>query len=660
MTTALLLLLFLWVSGTAPAAFAGTWGTIHREDLELKQGRVDAGADAEAIEWEISVSDEWSGESIKSSETQHLSIKIFNTRGRDAFSRLDIPYSKGTHLADISARTIRPDGSVIEVKKNAFMDRTVFKGAGVKEKAVSFAMPGVEPGSVVEYRWTAVRYNELIHNVRVLLQLDIPVQTLRFSIHPLPVPATGLQMRIRAFNFRMPPFVDEAPGFHTMTIPSIPALKKEPFMPPDLSLRPWIAIYYDDQSDTPVDAFWRRIGKRAHERSTSLYRATGDVKKVTQSALAGVTAPDETVNRLVEYCRTRIRNSDLSDSGLTAGDREWLRSEHSASEYLKRGLADADGVLKVFLSMASAANLDARLALLPDRSECLFDSKIPAHYLLTRRCAAVQLQGSWRAVDPTSADLPGGMLPWSIEDVEMLVPDPENPVFIRTPISSPEQTLSRRAARLKLSEGGAVEGDVTEEIAGQDGAVCRRAVRDHSAVERETELTEQIKARMSTAEVSEIHFDPGSGPSDPFRLAYHIRVDGYAARTGRRLLLQPAFFQRGESPSFPARMRTYPVFFNYPWAGYDIVTIDLPAHFRVESPPDWQPTVLPKVGQHSVRLRVSEDGQQLQCIRSVIFGEGGMISFPVEEYPKLKEAFDRFHAQDDSAVSLLADETSPR
>jgi len=107
-------------------------------------------------------------------------------------------------------------------------------------------------------------------------------------------------------------------------------------------------------------------------------------------------------------------------------------------------------------------------------------------------------------------------------------------------------------------------------------------------------------------------------------------------------------------------MRTYPIFFNYPWAGYDIVTIDLPAHFRVESPPDWQPTVLPKVGQHSVRLRVSEDGQQLQCIRSVIFGEGGMISFPVEEYPKLKEAFDRFHAQDDSAVSLLADETSPR
>ncbi len=50
MTTALLLLLFLWVAGTAPAAFAGTWGTIHREDLELKQGRVDAGGSFAAVD----------------------------------------------------------------------------------------------------------------------------------------------------------------------------------------------------------------------------------------------------------------------------------------------------------------------------------------------------------------------------------------------------------------------------------------------------------------------------------------------------------------------------------------------------------------------------------------------------------------------------------
>jgi len=654
------LLALLLLSGLAPFAMADSWHPIKPEDLALKQGRVDSDADAEAIEWEIEESDEWSGEKIKSSETQYRRVKVFTARGRDAFSRVDIVYSKGTRLEGIAARTIRPDGSVIAVRKDAIMERTAAKGTGVKDRIVSLAMPGVEPGCIVEYRWTRVHYDQPTHNVRVTLQLDIPVQEIRFLIHPLPIPSPEFRMQIRAFNFHMPPFSEEGPGVRSLVLHSMRAFKKESFAPPDLSLRPWIAIYYSTEDEYPLENFWRGVGKATYQRSAEITRASGEVKRMTQAALKGVTGEDLIVERLIDYCRARIRNIDLSDSGVTADERDWLQSEHPAADHMKRGLSDSNGLLKVFLSMAAAAGLDARLALVPDRSVCVFAPSLPTPYLLTRQCAAVKVLGEWHAIDPSAADLPPGMLPWEIEGVDMLVADDKNSIFRRTPMSTPEESLTQRTASLKLSEEGALEGEVAEELTGQEAASWRRELRGHSAVEREQRLMDKITSRMSTAEITAIHFDPDSSASEPARLRYHVRVPGYAQRTAQRLIFHPAFFQRGDPPTFASAERKFPVLFDYGWAENDRVTIDIPPGFRVENPPESAPILLPGIGKQSVKVRLSEDGHQLQLLHSLIFGEGGILYFPVEEYPMLKKAFDEFHAQDEAVVSLVSDGTAPR
>jgi hypothetical protein len=91
-----------------------------------------------------------------------------------------------------------------------------------------------------------------------------------------------------------------------------------------------------------------------------------------------------------------------------------------------------------------------------------------------------------------------------------------------------------------------------------------------------------------------------------------------------------------------------------------MVLFELPEHFHLETPPDLKPIMLPNLGMHSVRIKPSDDGRQLQVLHSLIFGEGGIISFPVEEYPKLKEAFDQFQSQDESTLSLVSDESTVR
>ncbi|HZI88925.1 MAG TPA: DUF3857 domain-containing protein [Candidatus Polarisedimenticolia bacterium] len=641
-------------------AHAGAWTAVTPEDLALKQGRVDPKSDAEAVEWEIGVSDEWTGEIIKSSEQQRLLVKIFNARGQDAYRRVDIPWSKGTNVIDVSARTIRPDGSVVEVKEDAIMQRTIVKGGGLKERVYSIAMPGLEPGCLVEYRWTEVRYDALSHNVRIPLQLEVPVQTLSFSIHPLTVPVGGLQMRIRVFNMRMPSFEDAEGGFHKTVISNIPAFEREPHMPPNLSVRPWMAIFYETDDQPGVGEYWRKYGKTAYSATSRDYRVTGDIKKIAQTVTAGATEPEQILERVLTFCHTQLRNSDVSDSGLAPADRAWLKSDHSAADCIKRKLADADGVLSVFLALASASGLEARLGFLPDRSVTRFSSSVPTYYLLTRACAAVRLQGTWRAVDPAQPDLPAGMLPWYLQGEEMLVVDPKDPVFVSTPIAPPQESLEARSARLRLTPEGDVEGDVTIELTGQTGALWRARMRDHSVVEREKTVTERMQKRLNDAELSNIQFDPGGGPADPFRIQYHIKARGYAARTGQRLIFAPGFFQRGDEAVFTSRERRYPVSFDYAWSERDVVTIDLPPGFHFESLPELKPIVLPSLGGHSIKLKLSEDGHQLQLIRSEIFGEGGMLTFPTDQYGKLKEAFDAMQAQDLGQLSLALDEPSPR
>ena len=59
---------------------------------------------------------------------------------------------------------------------------------GVKVNSRSLAMPGVEPGAIIEYRWQEARDNKLANYARLQVQRDIPVQTVTYHIEPLSSP----------------------------------------------------------------------------------------------------------------------------------------------------------------------------------------------------------------------------------------------------------------------------------------------------------------------------------------------------------------------------------------------------------------------------------------------------------------------------------------
>lgn len=648
---ALLVLLCLFFMMPS-AAWAGgdDWRPIDPTDIALKVPVVEKDADAEAIFWEVKVADEIENKSPRTVLNHYLRIKIFTERGRVSQSRIDIPYFGNWNIKDIAARTIKPDGSIVELKKEDVFERTIVKANGLKLKAKSFALPGVEPGAIVEYRWKEVRIDRLANYLHLQLQREIPVQLVKYHIKPMPYFPYG--MRIRSFQTNTSPLTKDKDGFYTTTMTNVPAFHEEARMPPEDSVRPWMLVYYAEDKQITAGQYWKEFGKQKYESFKAWMKVSEEVKQAAANVIGDAQSPDQKLERIFEFCRTRIKNVSNDSSGMTAEDRAKFKGNKSPADTLKQGVGTGGDIDMLFAALTNAAGFDSRVVNLSDRSDVLLDTSFPDGYFLQAWDIAVRVGEEWRIYDPASTYVPYGMLRWQVEGEDALLSDPVEPAWIRTPLSPPDKSKQKRIARLRLSEDGTLEGDVVIEYYGHLGVEKKNFSDGDSPVQREETLRDSVKVRLSTAELSEIKIENVTDPIKPFTYAYHVKVPGYAQRTGKRIFLQPAFFQRGLLPLFSASERKNDIYFHYPWSEEDVVTIELPAGYALEGADAPTPLNADPVSEYKPRIAVATDGKKLTYERNFFFGAGGNITFPVDSYNRLKTYFELVHKQDGHTITL--------
>jgi uncharacterized protein DUF3857/transglutaminase superfamily protein len=647
-----LVLLYLLALLPGSAIAGDNWKVIDPAELAMKAAVVEKDADAEALFWEVRVADEMEGDTPRTVMSHYVRIKVFSERGKESQGKIDIPFLSNWRIKDIAARTIKPDGGVVELRKEDVFERTIVKSSGLKVKAKSFAMPAVEPGAIIEYRWKEMRNDRLANYIRLYFQRDVPVQFVKYYIKPLSFPGFTYGMRVQRFHAEATPFVKEKDGFYSVTLSNVPAFREEPSMPPENSVRPWMLVYYSEDSKLDADKFWKEFGKKTYEQNRSRMKVSDEVRAASASAIEGAAAPEEKVRRLFEFCRSKIKNVNDDASGFTPEERAKLKENKSPADTLKRGIGTGNDIDMLFAALAIAAGFDARVVNLADRSDTFFDKQFPDDYFIQAYDIAVRVGDQWRFYDPASTYVPHGMLRWQEEYQDALLSDPKDPLWVTTPLSSPDQSKIKRSAMLRLSEDGLLEGDVRVEYYGHMAVERKEWDDDDSPAQREQTLLDSVKARMSTAELSNMQIENVTDPIKPFVYAYHISVPGYAQRTGKRLFLQPALFQRGMGPLFSASSRKYDIYFHYPWSEEDEVTIDLPPGYALDNADAPAPFSGGPVSAYKPSLAVTKDGRTMIYKRNFFFGGGNNILFPAEVYARLKTYFDALQKQDSHTVSL--------
>src|SRR6266850_4317990 len=361
-------LLFMICLGLAlpAAAFAGDeWDQINPADLSSKTALVDKEADAEAIFWKV-----------------------------------DIPYLSRTDIKDVSARTIKSNGSIVELKKEDVFEKTIVKANGIKLRAKSFAMPGVETGAIVEYRWREVRNNTITFYDRFELQRDIPIRLVEYHLKPARFQTyTTIGMNARTYHGNTTPFVKEKDGFYLTTMSNVPAFREEPRMPPEDQLRAWMLVYYTLDENLPAEKLWPKVGREVYDTYKPILKPTDEIRKATAEAIGDASTSQEKLARLFNYSRDRIRNVNDDAAGFTNEERAKIKENKTPTDTLKRGTGTGEDIDILFAAMANAAGFDARITRTSDRSRIFFNNASTDRYMLNGYNVAVLVDGQWRFFD---------------------------------------------------------------------------------------------------------------------------------------------------------------------------------------------------------------------------------------------------------------------
>jgi hypothetical protein len=621
------------------------WKPIDPAHLNMKASVVEKDADAEALFWEIKVADEFDSSGSANTVLRHyIRLKIFTERGKEQQSTVDIIFSKRGNISEIQGRTIKPNGEILELKKDAVFERTVVKYGKRQVKVKSFAMPGVEPGSIIEYRYRESRPTS--YYTRLEFQQEFPVHFVKYYIKPLE--SADYKLRGMAFHITPSPMVKEG-NFQTLSVSNVPAFKEEPKMIPEDEVRAWYLLFYSQDVQNDPQKYWDKQGKKSFGEYKSAIKVNDEVKKAATEAMSSASTTDQKLERLLIFCRTKIKDIEDPLNTYSDEDRKKLKENKSSADTLKNGYGTKKDIDLLFAALASAAGFEPHVVRSVDRSDTFFDKNFPDDVFLGDVVIALKIDSNWKYFTPSAKYVPYGMIRWENEGIEALLTDQKEPSFITLPLSAADKTLEQTIGKFKLSEDGTIEGDAQIILTGHHSALMKKANESASEQKREEALKDLIKNHLGAAELTNIKIENVTDLAKPFIYTFHIKVPNYATRTGKRLFVQPAFFQFGEAAVFPNSQRKYPIYFKYPSTEISHVEIELPEGFALdnaEAPGSFNASDIVK---YTVKLSTTKNLKTLIYDRTLAIQ--GMI-FPVSSYTALKTVFDTLHKEDNHQVTF--------
>lgn len=665
----ILAMLCLGLAQPSPAQEKNGWLPLGPQDLAASKPQVEPDADAEILLWQVRLVS--SSEAVKMDN--YIRLKIFTERGRELNSKISLPFSNlsrfEAEIKDIAARTIAPDGSIVEVKPQDIYENEQVRVRGFKSKVKTFALPNLKVGSIVEYRWRESRiptqllfFPGLVRlaffvsasGERFEVQREFPVRQVTYYINP----DSSRPLTAKVFNWPQQPVLVKQGSNYTFTLNNIPAVREEPFMPPDEQTQAWF-MYYERKEVTPTALLSGDV--QGHYRlSKEAVRQTnnGDFKRIVQGVVGDEVDPMAKLRLIFTYCQTKIKNMDNPAQQISEKEQKEYRFDFTLPEIVKHGLGNSLGISAVFAGMAQMAGFETRLALIPNRRRAFFDFTFPRSELLSGdRVVAVKVGEEWRFFQPSDPYASFTRLRWEHEGVVAIIPQEKDALTIPTLISSSDKSQSLRTARVAVSEDGTLAGEVEIIYSGHRAVALKEDYAETSPIERERDWTANLKQRLG-AEITQFKMEGIAANNDPVKITFHLRAVNYAQRTGKRMFLPVAVFQHGLGAVFPGSQRKYDIYFPYAWQETDNLTFTLPTGYALDTP-----TVPPNLETETMRYRVqishTSDQKQLTYRRHFVLGIGpqkNLLFYGPETYPVWKKFFDEVHQKDEHVIVLRRNE----
>jgi len=643
----------------APPEFSN-WLPISDSDRQLKNSSVEKDAAAEILLWRVHVVDEYLSVGLQRVFYHYIRLKVFDANGKEKLGTVDLPYREPGGIADVSGRTIKADGTIVELDRKAIYKRDLVRAGGRKAKVVSFAMPGVENGAILEYRWKQTQDDNRFRYLRLEFTRDLPVQKVTYFLKPLSNEYVASdQMYIVPFNCKPTPLQQDRDRWAETTVTNVPASVDEPYAPSDPNVQPWALLYYRAAAIRDPQKYWNDEAKKTYNQFKDLLKPNAEQKAAAMQVAAAAKTDDEKIAALTNYLRQHLRN--VLDPDVTEAERnEFLKKlpedrQRTSAEIFKSKLALPDEMNVAFSALAMQVGLDVRPVLVANRNEVAIDvTMLPERYFIDDVALGLKAGDSWKVFSVSPRFLFPGMLPSADQGTSAIVTDSKAAMFMKTQVAPPESSIEVRMANLKLSAEGSLGGDVEEEYTGYRAEEYRLLLARQSPAQREQWAHDRIVRMFPDAEVGSIKIENIDDVLKAVRLTYHLDAPFFGQVTGKRILFHPNAFRRSQAARFSASERRYPVEFPFAWKESDQIRIELPAGYELENAENPGNLSFGEAGGYALSMGATRKGAATELIlsRELTFGAKGAIAFPASVYPTLKKIFDEIELRDTHTLSL--------
>lgn len=588
-------------------------------------------------------------------EDVYLRIKILTEEGRK-YGDVEIPFWKGMgDVINIHARTIKPDGTIVNFEGKAF-SKMIVKARGVKYLAKTFTLPAVEAGCVLEYYYTTDLPENVVVDSNWILDDELFTRSAKFSLKPYTSDFYPVYLRW-IWNALPPgtkqPAQDPVTRVINLEASDIPAFQTEDYMPPENELKSRVDFIYSDEAfESDFNKYWKKVGKKLNDRMESFVGK----RRAMEQAVAEIVAPGDAPEVKLQKIYARVQQMRNTSYEAEKTEQEEKRAKEkdldSVEAVWKKQYGSGTQLTWLFLGLSRAAGFEASGLWLADRQNYFFIPQTMAGRRLDENVVVVKLNGKDVFFDPGSEFTPFGMLPWFETAVPALKLDKDGGSWVQTDLPAASESEIQRKANLKLTDTGDLEGTLVVKYTGLESSQRRVEERFADDAEHKKYLEDEVKEAIPAACEVELTNHPDWKSSSPLVAEYTLKVPGWVSGAGRRALLPLGLFGAPEKHLFDHAERVHPIYFSYPFRRTDEISIDLPL--------GWQISTVPKPAQLDAKaitydLEARNDKGTLHLSRAL---NVDLLLLPKENYSNLRKIFQIVRTADEQQAVLLPGATT--
>lgn len=509
----------------------------------------------------------------------HYVVKILNERGKEGFSEAKIDYDSTYEKVELEyARTIKPDGSVVEVGSRHIRDVSKYLNFPLYSNARVYiiSFPEITEGASIEYKLKIYR-NKLINKKDFVIPYPVqatdPIIAADFTItFPKDNPAAIKLINEQYNNFgaQLAPRTEEKDGLirYHWQFKDIPQIVPESNMPPQVQINPTIFIS-SFKSWKEVYDWWWQLAK-------DKIQADPAIKDKVKELTGALKTEEEKIRAIYNFCARDIRYVavEYGQAGY---------EPHQAADIFRNKYGDCKDQAILLVTMLKEAGCKAFPVLIATREAYNLNEDFPS--MLFNHCiACVIFQEKIVFLDPTAETCPFGDLPDGDQGRKVFVCQEDDFKIADTPLYGAGHNLVKQVIKLKTNKDESITGEKDIYTFGVWDQGQRYWLLYTQPELIEAQLKERIQDFSIGAKLENYSIENLEDLNKPVVLKYSFRGPEYFSVAGN-LRIMPQL--SGLDLSLVAREgRRYPIDFSFLESEEKSFEIEIPDSFRIKYVPE--------------------------------------------------------------------------